>query len=68
MEPLYAVKLAGDALDQCRRRIQQAIHGHRGRAGDSLYMSRRILHTGLDYLTDRQWARLESLFVIDARA
>ena len=68
MDPFHVVKLAGDALDQCRRRLQQAIHGHRGRAGDPLYMSRRILHTGLDYLTDRQWARLDALFVTDDHA
>ena len=66
IDPFHVVKLAGEALDQCRRRIQQAIHGHRGRAGDPLYMSRRILHTGLEYLTDRQWARLETLFNTDA--
>ena len=29
--------LAGDALDQCRRRVQQQLHGHRGRTGDPLY-------------------------------
>ncbi|WP_062381546.1 ISL3 family transposase [Demequina pelophila] len=68
MDPFHVVKLAGDALDQCRRRLQQAIHGHRGRAGDPLYMARRILHTGLEYLTDRQWARLEALFDTDDHA
>ena len=68
MDPFHVVKLAGDALDQCRRRLQQAIHGHRGRAGDPLYMSRRILHTGLAYLTDRQWARLATVFDDDAHA
>ena len=30
MDPLHVVRLAGDALDRCRRRIQQIIHGHRG--------------------------------------
>ena len=30
MEPFYVVRLAGEALDQCRRRVQQLIHGHRG--------------------------------------
>ena len=68
MDPFHVVRLAGDALDQCRRRIQQALHGHRGRAGDPLYACRRILHTGLEYLTDRQWVRLEALFVDDAHA
>ncbi len=32
MDPFHVVRLAGDALDKCRRRIQQDIHGHRGRA------------------------------------
>ena len=27
------MRLAGDALDQCRRRVQQELHGHRGQAG-----------------------------------
>jgi transposase len=57
--------LAGDALDQCRRRIQQAIHGHRGRKDDPLYRARRTLHTGADLLTDQQGARLRDLFSPD---
>ena len=31
MDPFHVVRLAGDALDQCRRRVQWDIHGHRGR-------------------------------------
>ena len=31
MDPFHVVRLAGDALDQCRRRVQQATCGHRGR-------------------------------------
>jgi transposase len=31
LDPFHVVRLAGDALDECRRRVQQAIHGHRGR-------------------------------------
>ena len=27
MDPLHAVRLARDALDQCRRRVQQELHG-----------------------------------------
>lgn len=57
--------LAGDALDQCRRRVQQTLHGHRGRASDPLYRARRMLHTGLDLLTTRQKTRLEALFAGD---
>jgi transposase len=59
------VRLAGDALDQCRRRVQQDTHGHRGRAGDPLYRARRTLHTGADLLTDKQTARLQALFAGD---
>jgi transposase len=60
------VRLAGDApLDRCRRRVQQAIRGHRGRKGDPLYSARRTLHTGADLLTDKQKDRLTDLFATD---
>lgn len=36
-DPFPVVRLAGEALDQCRRRIQQGIRGHRGRKDDPLY-------------------------------
>ncbi len=65
LDPFHAVRLAGDALDECRRRVQQTLHGHRGRADDPLYRARRTLHTGLDLLTTRQKARLEALFAGD---
>jgi len=65
MDPFHVVRLAGDALDRCRRRIQQALHGHRGRKDDPLYSARRTLHTGRDLLTDNQIARLEKLFADD---
>jgi transposase len=52
------VRLAGDALDKCRRRVQLAIHGHRGHKDDPLYAARRTLHTGADLLTDKQKDRL----------
>jgi transposase len=65
MDPFHAVRLAGDAMDDCRRRVQQAIHGHRGRRGDPLYNARRTLHTGADLLTDKQRDRITSLFAAD---
>lgn len=65
LDPFHVVRLAGDALDGCRRRIQQQLHGHRGRATDPLYRARRTLHTGLDLLTGRQKTRLEALFAGD---
>ena len=65
MDPFHVVRLAGDALDQCRRRVQQELHGHRGRAQDPLYRARRTLHTGADLLTPRQQARIDALFAGD---
>ncbi len=65
MDPFHVVRLAGDALDRCRRRVQQALHGHRGRKTDPLYSARRTLHTGADLLTDKQKNRLAALFAAD---
>jgi transposase len=65
MDPFHTVRLAGDALDACRRRVQQDLHGHRGRTQDPLYRARRTLHTGHDLLTDKQTARLQALFSAD---
>ncbi len=50
----------------CRRRVQLAIHGHRGMKNDPLYSARRTLHTGAGLLTDKQAARLTALFADDA--
>ena len=66
MDSFHVVRLAGDALDRCRRRVQQAIHGHRGRTGTPLYSTRRTLHTGAGLLTEKQRDRLHALFAADA--
>ena len=68
MDPFHVIRLAGDTLDQCRRRVQQRIHGRRGRKNDPLYKARRTLHTGADLLTDKQHARLAALFAIAEHA
>jgi transposase len=68
IDPFHVVRLAGQALDECRRRVQLAIHGHRGHKGDPLYSARRTLHTGADLLTDKQIDRLTALFADDAHA
>jgi transposase len=65
MDPFHVVRLAGDALDRCRRRVQLSIHGHRGHKGDPLYSVRRTLHTGADLLTDKQNDRLAALFAAE---
>ena len=68
MDPFHVVSLAASKLDQCRRRIQRAITGRRGPAGDRLYRARRTLHTGAGLLTDTQTERLENLFADDRHA
>ena len=65
MDPFHVVRLGGDALDRCRRRVQQDLHGHRGRRDDPLYRARRTLHTGAGLLTDKQRARIAALFAGD---
>jgi transposase len=65
MDPFHVVRLAGEALDRCRRRVQQATCGHRGCKGDPLYSARRTLHTGAGLLTNRQRRRLNDLFAAE---
>jgi hypothetical protein len=36
------VRLAGDALNDCRRGVQQTTRGRRGRKNDPLYRARRV--------------------------
>ena len=62
MDPFHVVHLAGDALDECRRRIQQELHHRRGRATDPLYKARRVLHTRSCLLTERQQHQILNLF------
>ena len=45
LDAFHIVKLAGDALDEVRRRVQQDTTGHRGRKGDPLYQIRLLLRT-----------------------
>ena len=61
----HIVKLAGGALDEVRRRVQQDTTGHRGRKGDPLYQIRLLLRASRDRLTKRQKERLREAFVAD---
>jgi hypothetical protein len=53
MDPFHVVRLAGDALDRCRRRVQQDLHGHRGRKATRCTGPPHPAHRR-DLLTDRQ--------------
>lgn len=62
MDPFHVVRLAGEALDICRRCVQQDIFGRRGMKGDPLYTARRTLLTSAGLLQPRQIERIEALF------
>ena len=65
LDAFHIVKLAGDALDEVRRRVQQDTLGHRGRKGDPLYQIRLLLRASRHRLTPRQKERLREAFVAD---
>jgi transposase len=58
LDAFHVVKLAGNALDEVRRRVQQDTLHRRGHKDDPLYKIRRTLLTGREHLTDRQRQRL----------
>ena len=65
MDPFYVVHLAGNALDECRRSIQQELNHRRGRATDPLYKARSMLHTRSCLLTPRHQHQILDLFASD---
>lgn len=65
LDAFHIVKLAGDALDEVRRRVQQDTTGHRGRKGDPLYQIRNLLRASRHRLTPRQKERLREAFTAD---
>ena len=67
LDAFHIVKLGGQAVDEVRRRVQQTIHGHRGRKDDPLYGIRNLLRSADERLTDRQQARLEKAIDADER-
>ena len=67
LDAFHVVKLGTQAVDEVRRRVQQEIHGHRGRKNDPLYGIRMILRCGQEKLTDRQRARLDKAIAADER-
>jgi transposase len=67
LDAFHVVKLGTAAVDEVRRRVQQEIHGHRGRSGDPLYGIRTILRCGAEKLTDKQKARLTKALDADER-
>ena len=60
-DPFHVVKLANERLDDCRRRVQNDVLGHRGRKGDPLYRCRRLLTRADERLSDKGRTKLVGL-------
>ncbi len=60
LDAFHVVKLALQAMEETRRRVQQTQLGHRGRKDDPLYRIRNALRAGTDKLTARQIERIEN--------
>ena len=67
LDAFHVVKLGGQVVDDARRRVQQTIHGHRGRRDDPLYKIRNVLRCAEERLTERQQARLAAVVEADER-
>ncbi len=55
VDHFHAIKLANQAIDDTRRRVQQATLGHRGHKHDPLYRARRVLLCGDERLTPERF-------------
>ncbi|WP_240688887.1 ISL3 family transposase [Brevibacterium sp. S22] len=59
LDAFHVVKLGIEALDETRRRVQNATTGHRGRKDDPLYTIRRLLTTGAEHLREGMLERID---------
>ena len=60
-DPFHLVKLAGQKLDEVRRRVNQELLGHRGHKHDPLYRARKLLVMAHERLDDRSQDKLTGL-------
>ena len=58
LDAFHVIKLAQNAVDAVRRRVQQEQTGHRGHKDDPLYRIRRVLLRGAENLTVTAYRRL----------
>ena len=60
IDHFHAIRLASEAVNDVRRRVQQDQLGHRGHTNDPLYGIRRLLLMTWRNLNDRGWERLRA--------
>ena len=56
----HLVALANQMVTEVRQRVTRDQLGRRGTAADPVWVNRRLLLTGADHLTAKQWARLNA--------
>ncbi len=64
LDHFHVAKLAGAAIDDCRRRVQQETLGHRGHKHDPLYRVRKLLLLAADRLDERGAERLQAALAV----
>jgi transposase len=60
VDPFHVVRLANQALTRCRQRVQQATLGHRGRAADPLYNTRKLFLLGAERVDRVGWGKIRA--------
>ena len=60
-DPFHVVRLANNAVDEVRRRVQNETTGGRGTKGDALYRVRKLLLQAHERVTERGEAKLRGL-------
>jgi transposase len=60
-DPFHLIKLANQKLDECRRRVQNELFGHRGRKDDPLYRARRLLTMAAERLDEKSLEKVMGL-------
>ena len=60
-DPFHLVRLAGQKLDETRRRVQNETLGHRGRKHDPLYRARKLLVIAQERLDESSQDKLTGL-------
>jgi transposase len=57
----HLVALANQMVTEVRQRVTRDLLGHRGRVADPVWVNRRLLLTGAEHLSPRQWKRLGAM-------
>jgi transposase len=56
----HLVALANQMVTEVRQRVTRELLGHRGTTADPVWVNRRLLLTGAEHLSTRQWKRLHA--------